>query len=71
MKTIKALRSFTINGVPYETNDEISFDNIEQVVELNEKGFITPLTAKDLYIIKKELENKNKPYIKKNIKEEE
>lgn len=59
MKSIKAIKDFTLDGVPYEKDDIVEIKNINQVVKLNEKGFITPLTAKDLYNIRKELSVKN------------
>jgi len=48
MKQIVANKNFTLNGKYYETNDEVKVDNFEQVKMLNEKGFIKPLTRKEL-----------------------
>lgn len=39
--------------------DEITGLTYEQIVKLNEQGFIEPLTYKDLVLIKRELEKKN------------
>lgn len=60
MKAIKATKNFTLNGVPYEKGDDVEINDIKEVVKLNEAGFINPLNAKDLYNIKKELENNSK-----------
>lgn len=65
MKIIAKI-DFGLNGNYYVKGDEISNLNYDQIVKLNEKGFIEPLAYKDLVLIKRELENP----IKK-IKEEE
>jgi len=52
---------FTSNIGNYVAGDEIKDLNYEQIVKLNEKGFIEPLEYKDLVLIKRELdENKKK-----------
>lgn len=51
---------FTSNIGDYIAGDEIKGLNYNQIVKLNEKGFIEPLSHKDLVLIKRELENKNK-----------
>ena len=56
---IKAKKDFSINGKFYFIGDEIA-EEYEEIVRLNEKGFIEPLTTKQLF----ELKNK------KNKKEE-
>ena len=63
MKKIIAIKDFTANDTMYITGDELKGLNYEQIVKLNEKGFIEPLNFKDLVLIKRELEN--------NVKEEE
>ena len=51
---------FVANNEQYIKGDEIKGLNYNQIVKLNELGFIEPLTFKDLTIIKRELENKGK-----------
>jgi hypothetical protein len=61
MKKIVAKIDFTANGNGYIKGDEINGLTYEQIVKLNEKGFIEPLEYKDLVLIKRELDkNKNK-----------
>ena len=57
MKII-ANKDFTANGKGYIKGDEITNLNYEQIVKLNELGFIEPLEYKDLVLIKRELEKK-------------
>ena len=59
MKIIAKI-DFTANGVGYIKGDELKDLTYEQVVKLNEKGFIEPLDFKDLVFFKRELDNKNK-----------
>lgn len=54
---IKAKKDFSINGKFYFIGDEI-VENYEDVIKLNEKGFIEPLTTKQLYEIKNKKEKK-------------
>ena len=63
MKTIKVIKNFTTDK-PYIVGDVIEDLNYNQIVKLNEHGFIEPLSYEDLAIIKRELE---KP---KKVKEE-
>lgn len=56
---------FASNIGNYIKGDEITGLNYNQIVKLNEKGLIEPLSFKDLVLIKRELE---KP---KTIKKEE
>ena len=37
-----------IDGIYYSKGDEIKLNNKEQLILLNEKGFIEPLTPKDI-----------------------
>lgn len=48
MKPIKAKMLFSYKGIWYEAGDEIKVDNKEDLIRLNEKGFIEPLTFKDI-----------------------
>ena len=61
MKKVIAKIDFNTNLKGYIKGDEIEGLTYEQIVKLNEKGFIEPLEYKDLIVMKKELENsKNK-----------
>lgn len=62
MKKVIAKIDFTSNIGEYIAGDEITGLTYEQIVRLNEKGFIEPLNYKDLILIKRELEN---PKLKK------
>lgn len=59
MKKIVAKIDFTANGKNYIVGDEIEDLTFEQIVKLNEKGYIEPLEYKDLVLIERELK-KNK-----------
>lgn len=60
MDKVIAAKNFTANGKFYIAGDKIKDLSFEQITKLNEKGFIEPLDYKDLVLIKRELENKNK-----------
>lgn len=66
MKLI-AQKDFTIDNEFYFANDEVKIKDYKTIVRLNEKGFIKPLTLKELVQIKKELET---PKIIKKEEEE-
>lgn len=63
MKPIKARILFSHKGIWYEKGDEIKVETKEELVKLNEKGFIEPLTFK-------EIENFGKEETKKRKEEE-
>ena len=65
MKPIKARVLCSYNGIWYDKGDEIKVETKEDLVRLNEKGFIEPLTLKEINEIEKFI---NKP---RNKKEEE
>lgn len=65
MKKIIAKVNFTSNIGNYIVGDEIKNLTYNQIVILNEKGFIEPLDYKDLVLLKRELEEA------KEIKKEE
>ena len=48
MKPIKAKILCSYKGTWYEAGDEIKVETKEDLVKLNEKGFIEPLTFKDI-----------------------
>ena len=54
MKPIKAKVLFSHKGIWYETGDEVKVETKEELVKLNEKGFIEPLTIKDIQNFGKE-----------------
>lgn len=55
MKQIKVKKDFTIGEEYYSKGDTIDLSKLKykQIVTLNEKGYIDPLTLKDLIEIKK------------------
>ena len=59
MKKLVAIKDFSADGKDFIVGDEIKTKNYEAIVLLNEKGFIEPLTYKDLVLIKRELDNLN------------
>ena len=63
MKPIKARILFSPKGTWYEKGDEIKVETKEELVKLNEKGCIEPLTFK-------EIENFGKEETKKRKEEE-
>jgi hypothetical protein len=58
MKSIKAKKDFTLNNIDYFAGDEIKTNDIAEIIKLNEKGFIEPLTRKEITLIQRELTNK-------------
>lgn len=69
MKKIIAKKDFTIDDDYFAIGEEIDLLEVKDyktIVILNEKGFIEPLTRKELKEIKKGFENP-----KKNFKKEE
>ena len=60
MIKIIAKKDFTRNGEPIFAGDEVKVNTVEELVKLNEKGFIEPLTLKEIVQFKKELENPEK-----------
>lgn len=68
MKLI-AKKNFSINGTFYNKGDEVKVDTKNQLVKLNELGFIEPLSAKDIQNFGKEETKPKKEY--KRIVEEE
>ena len=58
MKSVKAIKDFTLNGVDYIQGDNIEVKEIQELVKLNEKGFIEPLTRKDIVLIQRQLNKK-------------
>ena len=54
MKPIKAKILCSYKGTWYEAGDEIKVETKEDLVKLNEKGFIEPITFKDIQNFGKE-----------------
>ncbi len=54
---MKAKIDFILGDVYYSKDDEVKCNDFEKIVSLNEKGFIYPLTTKELYEIKNKIEN--------------
>lgn len=59
MKKVIAKKDFILNGNNYIVGDEVKIDNIGAITKLNEKGFIEPLSYKDLVILKREIQKKD------------
>ena len=59
MKIIAKI-DFSANDKFYIKGDEITGLNYQQITKLNEKGFIEPLSYKDLVLVKRELEKPKK-----------
>lgn len=53
---IIAKKEFTLNGKYYDKDDVVKVNSIEELRLLNEKGFIKPLTRKELENFKLEKE---------------
>ena len=62
MKKIIAKQNFTSSLGNFIEGDEIKNLSYRQIVKLNEKGLIEPLTYKDLVLIQRELENPKKDF---------
>ncbi len=58
MKKLEAKKDFTLDGVDYIVDDEVKVTDIVIIRKLNEKGFIKPLTYRELVILERELNNK-------------
>ena len=58
MKKLIAKKDFTIDGVSYIENDVVDIKDIAIIRKLNEKGFIYPLSFKELIILERELNSK-------------
>lgn len=60
MKSIKAKKDFEIGGKYFFTNEEVDLKDISIIKTLNEKGFIEPLTLKELIQLEKEINKEAK-----------
>lgn len=57
MKPIAKI-TFSYNGIIYEKGEEVKIETIQELVRLNEKGFIEPLSAKEVQNFGKKEESK-------------
>lgn len=64
IKKVIAAKDFMANGVYYLAGDELKGLSFEQIIKLNENGFIEPLELRDIILITRENDKKA------NIKEE-
>lgn len=64
IKKVIAAKNFSANGIFYIAGDELKGLSFEQIIKLNEKGFIEPLELRDIILITRENDKE------KNIKEE-
>lgn len=60
MKKVIAKKDFVLNGNNYIVGDEINIKDMEVITKLNEKGFIEPLSYKDLVLLEREIKKENK-----------
>lgn len=61
MKKVIAKKDFILNSKKYIVGDEIEIKDIEAINKLNEKGFIEPLSYKDLVMLERQIkEEKSK-----------
>lgn len=58
MKEIRARKNFSTSQNDYIKGDVVEGLTYNQIIKLNEKGFIEPLNYEDLILIKRELGNK-------------
>ena len=59
MKKVIAKKDFILNDKEYIIGDEIETTDIEVITKLNEKGFIEPLSYKDLVLLEREIKKEN------------
>ena len=62
MRKVIAKVDFIANNTQYIKGDEIDNLSYDQIVKLNEQGFIEPLEYKDLVLIKRELDKPKRNY---------
>ena len=60
MTKVIAKTDFIANNIQYIKGDEITNLTYNQIVKLNENGFIEPLTYRDLVLIQRELDKPKK-----------
>ena len=65
MKIVKTTTDFSYHGRWYDKGENITLKTVEELIALNEKGFIEPQTMKDI-----ENFGKQEPKFKEKTKEE-
>lgn len=61
MKKVIAKKDFILNDKKYIIGDEIDIKDMNVITNLNEKGFIEPLSYKDLVMLERQIkEEKSK-----------
>lgn len=58
MEPIELIKDVVVDGIAYVSGDKIQVKNIDELVKLNEGGFISPLSLKELQSFFKKTENK-------------
>lgn len=58
MDKIIAKEDFILNDIKYIQGDEIDTKDINEIIKLNEEGFIEPLSYRDLVLIERKLKSK-------------
>ena len=54
MKIVKTVTDFSYHGKWYAKGENIKIDTVEELIRLNEKGFIEPQSMKDIQNFGKE-----------------
>ena len=67
MKPIKAKKDFSLNGTMYAKGDDVPVKNMDELIKLNEKGFIDPMSMKEIqdYFKKPEIKETQRIFRKK------
>ena len=60
MKKLVCKKDFSLNGTYYIEGDILDITDINIIKKLNERGFIEPLSLRDLTLLERELNNINK-----------
>ncbi len=60
MKPIKAIKRFSFKGYIYEKGEEVKIETLEDLIKLNEKGFIESQNARDYQNFSKEISKPKK-----------
>ena len=69
MKIIASI-DFKLNDTFYNKGDEVKLNTKEQIIKLQERGFIEPVSQKDLQNFGKEVKTETKPRFGIKTKEE-
>lgn len=66
---IKAKKDFCLDGKDYFAGEEINTNDIKVISRLNEKGFIEPLSRKEIILLSREKGGKEKCQILRKSQE--